>query len=341
MKNVLFVSSEINLKGAPKTRVEGFAKVFLSQNNDVVRGGDKLLKSSIFKRYNLVYVESSTNRLSLADIISLVILRVRSKCIIVFIRDVYIEYFPENYRGVRKRITSIANRISYFFLAFISNYLVFPTIDMGDFFYKVNTHMPKRKYFDLPPATIEKSFRVEPNFNDKIGILYLGAVSYKNTGFEHFVTMYRQNADRYNFFVLTNDNKVYNYIEKDDSGITIDYVKRDMLKKYLSNNNILFAIHSRPRNDYDDMTFPIKVLDFISLGLPFVSEMHKPVVNMIGSDYPLYANVNNELNLSAVIEPFCNYNGYIELLNYLGQVSLKNTYKQRYDRLEAICKQDF
>jgi hypothetical protein len=211
---------------------------------------------------------------------------------------------------------------------------------MGDFFYKVNTWMPKRKYYDLPPATMEKYFRIKPDFSSKIGVLYLGAVSYENSGFEHFVTMYEKNANRYNFFILTNDNKVYDYIDKSDSNITIDYVKRDNIKEYLKDNNILFAIHSRPRNSYDDMTFPIKVLDFISLGLPFVSEMHEPIVNMIGKDYPLFAKVNSETNLSKIIEPFCNYDFYLKLLNYLNRVSLENTYEKRYVKLKNICSKE-
>ena len=186
------------------------------------------------------------------------------------------------------------------------------------------------------PIHHEKYFRIKPDFGNRIGILYLGAVSYKNSGFEHFVTMYKQNSDKYNFFILTNDNKVYDYIGRNDTNITIDYVKRGNLKDYLIDNNILFAIHSRPRNSYDDMTFPIKVLDFISLGLPFVSEMHKPLVNMIGKDYPLYTNMSNNFNLYGLIDKLCNDNDYLKLLDFLEQISLENTYEQRYTKLENL-----
>ena len=66
----------------------------------------------------MVYVESATNRIALLDFLCLLLLRLRSKKVIVFIRDVYIEMFPEQYANPRAKITLIVNKLSNFYLPF-------------------------------------------------------------------------------------------------------------------------------------------------------------------------------------------------------------------------------
>jgi len=272
MNNILYVIPNLsNVSGGPKTRVSLFKNVFLNKKDDIIEKGNKIAKSVSLKKVNIVYVESATNRIALLDFLCLLLLRLRSKKMIVFIRDVYIEMFPEQYANPRAKITLIVNKLSNFYLTLISTNLVFPTIEMGDMLFKNNSFYIKKPYQALPPATYNiTENKQNPDFSKKTGILYLGSTKYQNSGFNTFLDFEKKYQEQYNFYVLSGDSHL-NDLTK---GTTVKVAKipRDTIPVYIKENNIAYAFHTRPRNSYDDLTFPIKAFDFLSFQLPFISE---------------------------------------------------------------------
>ncbi len=331
--NVLY--SVINLKKAtlgPKTRISLFINEFKKHSDLIIEGSHKIRKSIKAPKLKTVYVETAPNRIKLVDLISLLILKIKSKKLIVFIRDVYIEMFPEEYQSFRKKITLWANKLSYYFLSLIADELVFPTKEMGDFFYQKNKNFPKRPYSALPPGTASKQVEIQlPDFNQPLGFLYLGSVSYKNSGFENFIHFARQYKDRFKFYVLSKDPNIQKY--KKHNFIQFDQVNFNEIAGFIHNNNIAFGFHSRPRNNYDDITFPLKILDFINFRLPFVTDYHKPIIHLLDNDYPLFSDIKNAGLIYEKIEKHIEEQAYLKLVKTLDAIAQKNTYENRYQQI--------
>ncbi len=330
--NVLYVVPNLKkVSGGPRTRVSLFKAVFKKNGGEIIEKGNKLSCSLKPRRINLVYVESATNRISFVDIISLLFLRLYSKKIIVFIRDVYIELFPGEYVSLRGKITLVFNKLSNFFLTMLSSSMVFPTKEMGKVYFQKNRFFPKREYTDLPPGTlIATKKRILPNFSQKIGIMYLGSTQYQNSGFETFMRFAKKYANFYNFFVLSGDSGLKSLLSK--TSIHLTTLHRNDIPEFIHQKNIVFALHTRPRNKYDDMTFPIKILDFISLQLPFFSERHLPLENLLGKQYDLFLSINHADNIHNKIQSI-GIEKYKEYLEMLHQISTENTYDKRYKKL--------
>lgn len=333
--NILYVIPNLNkVSGGPKTRISMFKRVFLKNNDLVVEKGNKLYNSLRPRKINRVYVESATNRIGLVDLISLFFLRLYAKDITVFIRDIYIELFPDEYRSARGKITLIFNKLSNFYLTLIATSMVFPTKTMGQVFFEKNRRFPRRKYTDLPPGTVlSENQRPLPDFNKKLGILYLGSTRYSNSGFENFVKFALRYVDYYHFFVLSGDKNLNEQLSQ--TSIKLQVVPHHDISDFIKKNNIAFAMHTRPRNQYDDLTFPIKVLDFISLYLPFFTEKHIPLVDLMGTDYDLFIGFDNFENIHHCIQNMNNAT-YSQLINVLQNISIKNTYDERYKKLFTL-----
>ncbi|MAO49516.1 MAG: hypothetical protein CML16_01365 [Pusillimonas sp.] len=330
--NILYlVPNVLNAFGGPNTRTKRFKKEFLKDGGEIVEG--KLKVSSIFtrKKIDLSYVESATNRIALIDIPSLFFLRLRSKKTIVFIRDIYIELFPEEYKTFRSKITYFFNKLSNFYLTLIATSMVFPTEEMGEVFFKKNKFFPKRPFTDLPPGTHDITpNRIPPDFSEKLGILYLGSLGYTNSGYQNFITFAETYKNQYNFFILSGDKDLKEKVTA--THIKLGKVPRKAIPQFITDNNIAYAFHTRPRNMYDDITFPIKVFDFLSFQLPFFSERHAPVQKLLGNDYPIFASFENNQEIHRKIKSI-NPQEYQELLSLLKEIAVNNTYDKRYKKL--------
>lgn len=330
--NILYVVPDLKkVSGGPRTRISLFKGVFIKNDGEVIEKGNKFSTSLKPRRINLVYVESATNRISFIDVICLFFLRLYSKKVIVFIRDVYIELFPQEYSSFRGKITWLFNKVSNFYLTVISTSMVFPTKDMGDVFFEKNHFFPQREYTDLPPGTlVEIEKRVMPNFTQKIGILYLGSTQYQNSGFRKFINFAEKYDGFYNFFVLSADKELGSILST--TSIHLATINRNEIPQFIYQNNIAFALHTRPRNKYDDITFPIKVLDFISLTLPFFTERHVPLTNLLSMQYDLFSSFEDFDDIQNMIQSVGieKYKRYVEMLY---QVSIENTYDKRYKKL--------
>ena len=335
MNNILYIIPDLaKVSGGPKTRVSLFKNIFLNKRDDIIEKGNKIVKSVSYKKVNITYVESATNRIALVDFLCLLLLRLRSKKVIIFIRDVYIEMFPKQYTNPRAKITLIVNKLSNFYLTLISTNLVFPTIEMGDMLFKNNSFYIKKPYQALPPATYNiTENKQNPDFSKKTGILYLGSTKYQNSGFNTFLAFEKKYQEHYNFYVLSGDNHLHDLTK----GTTIKLTKipRNSIPVYIKENNIAYAFHTRPRNSYDDLTFPIKVFDFLSFQLPFISEKHIPLEKLLSNQYQLFVSMNNLEGIHEMIQRV-DENEYSLLVDFLKEIAINNTYQKRYDQILEI-----
>lgn len=331
MNKVLYVVPNIEkVSGGPRTRISMFKSIFLNHGDGVIDSKGKLQKSLRTKKNAHVYVESATNRISLVDFLSLLYLKCISKEITVFIRDIYIELFSGEYGSFRGRITMFFNKLSNFFLTLVSNRLAFPTKEMGSVFFNKNGWFPKREYIALPPGCIGMSNdNVKVDFNKPVGVLYMGGISYPNSGFRHFLDFAERYKEDYNFFVLSGDALAAE-LTKDRNYIVLDKVRHSEIPDFIERNNIFVAFHSRPRNEYDDITFPIKVLDFVGMHLPFVTADHKPIVDLLGPDYGLFVDISNMEDIHRAIRDLQDAERHSRMTDYLKEVSIKNSYEERY-----------
>jgi len=332
MKHIFYIIPNLlKVSGGPRSRINAFKKVFLKKDNLIIEKR-KFSTSLSVEKNRSVYVESATNRISIIDFFSLLILKLKSKEVIVFIRDVYIECFPEEYQTFRKKITLILNKLSNFYLSWIATKLAFPTKKMGFVFYKKNKFFIKKPFFDLPPGTSNLELdQINPNFQKKIGILYLGGISYKNSGFDSFVAFSKKHILEYDFYVLSNDEKIQEYL--DNNHIIFKTLLFNEIPGFIIKKNIAFAIHTRPRNTYDDITFPIKILDFVNFGLPFISAKHIPLVDMLGSEYNLFCDITNFDSIINLIKKHSTKERYNKTINLLKKIHTNNTYDLRYETL--------
>jgi hypothetical protein len=293
------VPDPAKVSGGPRVRITGIAEALRSKNNSIIIGKnvEKFLSTIRLPKTDVLYVESSTNRLKILDILCLLVWRYKSQKIVVYIRDVYIELFPEEYRSLRGSVTKVANKISNFFYCKIADRLAFPTIEMGEEFFVRNSSFPKKDFFAFPPGTFlpfgnndelpeeEIGMRINP-----VKLLYLGGTTYKNSGFEDFLKLAKRLGNRVEFHILTNDS-VEEKLEKigvDKNCIKVLTVPHSQVMEYIRRERITFAVHSRPRNLYDDITYPIKFMDFISCLLPPLTLKHKPILSLLGEEYPFY-----------------------------------------------------
>ena len=93
--------------------------------------------------------------------------------------------------------------------------------------------------------------------------------------------------------------------------------------EYLEDEDITFVIHSRPKNNYDDITFPINIMDCISCGVPIISYPHEPLIELLGFDYPFFVN---EISSESITEIMDNQ-------------SISNLYEETIERLKVICNE--
>jgi len=278
--------------GGPRTRVLQISEVLKSNYNAKVISGtyfQKFKKSFLAKKTKVLYIESRTNRITIYDLLCIMLLKFKTEKTITYIRDIYMEIFPHEYYSLRGKLTHTANKLTNHFFSLISDKLCFPTIEMGKAYYQHNPKSPQKPFFDFPPGTyIPKitidNYEINKRIN-KISFIYLGGTKYKHSGFETYCQIAQKLGNKFDFYVITND-KLNTPLLKE-----IKYkfnLKHSQVIEFIKNNNITFAIHTRPYNEYDAITFPIKILDFISCQLPVISLPHTPLKKILPINYTYY-----------------------------------------------------
>ncbi|HBC3489957.1 hypothetical protein WKW42_14970 [Vibrio alginolyticus] len=291
---ILYVVPDISNKNSgPSVRVTNIVEsnVF----DAIVSGGflEKITSVMSLHKKSLVYVESSTNRLNIADIISLVFLKYIKRCDIrVYIRDCYTILFPEDYRSLRKKVTKLLLDITNRLYISVATKLYFPTKDMAkEFLDYYNCNSPTS---DLPPGIVVDEYDSFdfPISSQRINyILHVGGLGYKYSGVDNLIKFAMSLDSNVRLLLITRD-KALIYKHPDFSLVSekVELLShdRDGVKERIGRGNVIAAVHTRPLNKYDSMTFPIKILDYVSWKLPIISLRHKPLVSLLGNDYPLF-----------------------------------------------------
>lgn len=332
-------SKEIN--SGPISRVTAINQAIADIDESYIIYGPALKK---FQRTlsagktRLLYVESSTNRVALTDLICLAFLRLKSEKMIVYIRDVYIEAFPEKYNTVRGRMTRFFNRLTYALYVKLADILAFPTNEMARVFYG-KAGRPRRTTLTLPPACAEHSGERSHNSVDCGGgntkILYLGGINYEFSGVSNFIDLIAKSPANYRFFIVTQDIEIERYLcELSDGGrdrVTVLAMGKDSVAEFINREGVHYLFHSRPLNFYDGLTFPIKIFDALEWNLPVLTARHPPLLELLGENYPCYVDVADPRAICELIEG--NKGIYMEVRKLLKEVAERNTYQQRVQAL--------
>lgn len=323
------------VSGGPRTRISKISEILSSDiTSHIVTGNYSSKIKLTFKAPsgNILYIESSTNRLKIIDIICLLILKIKSRKTVTYIRDVYIQLFPENYKSIRGSFTKYANKISNWLYTILSDKLAFPTIEMGQCFFKNRKN--KKKYFELPPGSFDFSLSGEVQLKikkNKLNFLYLGGTQYKYSGFNDFLKVAFALKNEHNFYVFSGDNIIQKIIDyKLENSIKVYSLSHKEVLSHIKKLDIDFVIHSRPENLYDDITYPIKVMDCISSNTPIISVRHKPLFSLLTPNYPFFVDEISTIEIKNIISKHSdNKELYSNAVSILSDVKEKSKYSKQ------------
>lgn len=297
-KQVLYVVPDVTKKNSgPAVRVSNIIKSDLFDT--VIVGGffSKVQKMLRCNAKSLIYVESATNRLNLVDIFCLLFLKfVKRGDVRVYIRDCYTILFPEEYLTARKRITKYLLDLTNRFYIFLSSKLYFPTKEMSKVFSEY--YDTNKLTSDLPPGVVSSEFE-SFTYPKSIAsasvtlqyVLHVGGLSYKYSGVDELISFSASLPEGFKLLLITRDIQIFSanpQFSRVRDKVEFLSLNRDGVIERIKKGDVIAAVHTRPLNRYDDITFPIKILDYISWKLPILTLKHKPVVNLLGEDYPFY-----------------------------------------------------
>ena len=334
-----------NINSGPMVRISSIKKEIEKHDKSLIIIGDGLSKIKLaiqMKSNNILYIESSTNRIKFADFISLLLLKLKSKKVIVYIRDVYVELFPEEYVGSRNKVTAFFNKWTNKFYGLIATDFAFPTYEMGDVFFKKN-NIRKRTMIELPPAcddvVTKANEAVSTKRLDNIKLIYIGGINYRYSGIENFINLIINSPDNYRFYIVTYDSSINNYLSKLNTSqlekVQLLSMNKEQVADFIQKENVTYMFHSRPINEYDSLTYPIKFFDALTWNLPTLTAKNFPVVKILGNSYPLYVEVDNPENICKIIAS--NNNNYYSTLCEIEKIAIENRYQYR---VQAILKPD-
>lgn len=336
MKNkVLYVVPSIEKKNSgPAVRVSNIiqSKSFGSVISG--SGRNKFLSSLKVKPKSLIYVESSTNRLNVIDLFCLIFLKYIKACDIhVYIRDCYTILFPGEYSSFRKKITKVLLDITNKFYISLSKKLYFPTLGMGNLYC---THYNAIKDMaSLPPGIVEDEYESFsfPKVNDEQTkyVIHVGGLQYRYSGLNELIN-FAHNLDKgLKLLLVTRDESLvyeHSMYPKVKDNIEILSLNRDGVIGRLRQGDIIAAVHSRPINNYDAITYPIKILDYISWKLPIITLKHEPIIELLGGDYPLFYSDISEFSSRKYFDSLA------EIKKIYNDVSVEKNYRKIMSRLE-------
>lgn len=296
-RNKIILYSVPNIEkvsGGPRVRVTKISEVIEESGGYSIIGGSfkKLKRTLQSPKSEICYVESATNRIKLIDAICLLLLKLKTEKFIVYIRDVYTITFPEEYKSLRKSLTKTLFYLTNIFFIQITDIFAFPTKEMGVVYNRYFNS--NKKSIALPPGTFEtpnSKAKSDLPYLKKPSFLYLGGTNYKFSGFNNYLDFAAENIEKFDFHILSPDQLDERFLEKGiKEKIYYTSVPHKKVHDYIIENEISFLIHPRPLNSYDAITYPIKIMDCISFGLPIISFRNSPMVSLLGTNYPFFVN---------------------------------------------------
>ena len=295
---LIYLAPDIRTPNSGPT-VRGLGLLRAAKSNtkvEVICGSElnKLVGTLRSSRTRKVYFETKTNRLSVIDFVCLLVLRWKSEALIIYIRDVYLEAFGAARRtGLRQALTAMAHGISGKCYRRLGSELAFPTEQMRDVY--LREHKSHTKSRALPPKCAGWT---DPAIGqhgiapvNQRPLLFMGSSGYEYVGWESLWQLYSlPEWHAPSLHVISRDRPEDIQIPRsvDEAKLKILELNAAQLNAHVESVSPIALLHLRPRNHYDDMTVPIKVMTSLSWSLPIITMPHSPLVALLGADYPFF-----------------------------------------------------
>jgi glycosyltransferase involved in cell wall biosynthesis len=200
-------------------------------------------------------------------------LRARNVPIGVFYRDVYWK-FPDLYplRGWKKAFMQMIYRREERFYERYCDVIFLPSLEMGNY---VSIQRPM---VDLPPGGKQKPFsRLEAATKTPLAAIYVGGISNPDYGLPLLLKAIRLANRSEPLVSLTVVCRKDEYerqpsevkAELEDLRVRVEHVSGEALDRLYAAMD--FAFIPRRRSEYNDFSVPVKLVDYLSSGLPIVA----------------------------------------------------------------------
>jgi len=232
----------------------------------------KLILTGNLKRFDAVYLEAATSTSMETDILLLVLLKLAGIPVGIYIRDAYPLFGLTLVRNPKEWLLNKAWFISQWVYQRIADILFFPTQSLADCF-----DFPAKVL--LPPAA-RQGLVSEPFGGPFDTLLYAGHLSDEN-GWPLLKAameiIHAQNPQvRLLALTPTLTSEHYPWLE----------IRRGVLEDILVDlPRIAAALIPRPQTDYNHLAIPVKLMDYLSLGLPIISTACKEMARLIDDNH--------------------------------------------------------
>jgi glycosyltransferase involved in cell wall biosynthesis len=230
----------------------------------------RILKFLILQKkpFESVYIENSSTTLYPLDFLLLYYFKIRQKKIGIFIRDAH-PLFPEFVCSLKWYQHILYKSWHYSMQFLIHNVPIWfvPSERFGTFLqnhYRLDRKLPRISV--LPPAMTENTPQL---FDEKSkNVLYVGGIS-KRYGLDNILRLsdLLYELDNEAKIMMLIRHKPAQLIERSNIGI----LHGDLSVLYKNDYRFRFSVMLLEPNAYNTLAFPVKMMDYLSMGLPVVS----------------------------------------------------------------------
>lgn len=314
-------------KGYQMTLVKG------SQNNYLKRWQAVFAAFKEIRRndYEFCYVEPPSGPIfNLCDHLLLMYIKLRKIPIGLFYRDAYWKFAAwYALKGVKRFVINTMHRFDMFIFNRVCKVIYFPSQSMAELFTDLKTNSDT-----LPPGTVKEQYIAANNFAQK-NLLYIGAVGGANgegTLLEAARTLREQGV-----------GVTVTLICRRENGTIAKYKKYPWLKVYtnLSGEQLrphyeraTFAVIPRKKDLYMDFSVPIKLMEYISFGLPLIVTDCNEMANIVNTNsIGIVSRDNVEGLVKNIRSALSDELRYAEFKQHVRQYAETNTWDSKVDHI--------
>lgn len=228
----------------------------------------KLILAGNLKRFDAVYLEAATSTSMETDLLLLSLLKVAKVPIGIYIRDAYPLFGLTLVRNPKEWLLNKTWFISQWAYQRLADILFFPTQSLADCFdFKAKELLPPATRMGLVSEVFPGPFDT---------LLYAGHLSDENGWplLKATMTLIHAKNPQIRLLALTPTVTSEQYPWLD--------IRRGVLEDILADlPRIAAALIPRPQTDYNHLAIPVKLMDYLSLGLPIVSTDCKEMAGFI------------------------------------------------------------
>lgn len=232
----------------------------------------ELMRQGNLGRFDAVYLEAATSTSMELDLLLLHRLKRAGVPIGIYIRDAYPLFGMAVIRNFKERLLDIAWHVSQWSYRQLADVLFFPTRTLADSF-----DFPRKEL--LPPAARPELLPEPAAARAADTILYAGYLSDENGWHLLAPAMAKLHAYRPSARLLA--------LTPTELAETPPWLelRRGVLTDVLPDlPRIAAAVVPRPRTAYNDLALPIKLMDYLSLGLPVIATSCRETAELIRAD---------------------------------------------------------